>query len=251
MRRLRAVAFTIISALGLVLLWQLVAVTEVAGSTIPTVGDVLAVFDDDRQRRVIVGGIRHTTSSALTGLAIGGAVAAATALTAVLVPVIKDAFDVIATITHAVPLIAIAPVLLATVDRGRIPQAMSAFVVFFVIYTSADSGLRQSSGAHRDLFAVLGASTFATLWRLRIPAGLSLFASGVKLAVPLAFIGAVMGEWFGLSGGIGQVILAAMSGHQIGMLWAAAGTVLVVSLLLYGLASIGEYLVAKWSAGLT
>jgi NitT/TauT family transport system permease protein len=67
----------------------------------------------------------------------------------------------------------------------------------------------------------LGASPLKKLFYLDLPSALPYLATGIKAAVAAAFLGAILGEWFGAPQGLGIVILNAMENFQIPLMWAA------------------------------
>ncbi|MET0209560.1 MAG: ABC transporter permease subunit, partial [Burkholderiaceae bacterium] len=67
--------------------------------------------------------------------------------------------------------------------------------------------------------------------------------SGLKLAVPAALVGTLIGEWFGAPRGLGVLILNAMENFQIPLLWSAVLLTLVASLSLYALCGVLERIV--------
>ena len=68
---------------------------------------------------------------------------------------------------------------------------------------------------------------------LDLPAALPSLSSGLKLAVPVSLIGAVIGEWFGAPRGLGVLIVNAMQNFQIPLLWSAVTLIAGASLALY------------------
>src|SRR5207244_3667100 len=110
----------------------------------------------------------------------------------------------------------------------------------FILYVSASSGLAAATHGHIDLLSVLGASRFQRLWRLELPASLPAISSGLKLAVPAALIGAVIGEWFGAPRGLGVLIVNAMQNFQIPLLWSAVALIAASSLAIYAALSVLE-----------
>ena len=67
----------------------------------------------------------------------------------------------------------------------------------------------------------------------------------MKLSVPIAFIGAIIGEWFGASRGLGLLIVSAMQNFQIPLLWSAVLITAVASLAMFALFSLTERLVQE------
>jgi ABC-type nitrate/sulfonate/bicarbonate transport system permease component len=74
--------------------------------------------------------------------------------------------------------------------------------------------------------------------RLEIPAALPALANGLRLAVPVALVGALIGEWFGAPRGLGVLIVNAMENFQIVLLWSAVLLTATCSMLGYGIASL-------------
>jgi NitT/TauT family transport system permease protein len=112
--------------------------------------------------------------------------------------------------------------------------------VFFVIYVATTSGLEKSRQNHRDLFTVLGATSVARFARLDFPAALPSIVSGMKYATPAAFIGAILGEWFGASRGLGLLMVSAMQNFQIPLLWSAVFIASAASRIAFGIMSLAE-----------
>lgn len=109
-----------------------------------------------------------------------------------------------------------------------------------MIYVAVTSGLNAAAPAHHDLFTSLGARPVSRFLRLELPAALPAIVSGMKLAIPVAFIGAIVGEWFGASRGLGLLMVSAMQNFQIPLLWSAVLIVTTASLSLFGLMSLVE-----------
>ncbi|HIP61227.1 MAG TPA: ABC transporter permease subunit, partial [Sulfurovum sp.] len=89
-----------------------------------------------------------------------------------------------------------------------------------------------------DLAKVMGATPRQLLWRIRIPAALPNFASGLRLAAVYAPIGAVIGEWVGASEGLGYLMLLANGRAKIDLMFAALFVLALLTLLIH-------YLVGK------
>ncbi|MFN7000596.1 MAG: portal protein, partial [Elioraea tepidiphila] len=85
--------------------------------------------------------------------------------------------------------------------------------------------------------------------RGEIPAALPALAGGLRLAIPGALIGAIIGEWFGASRGLGLLMVSAMHNFQIPLLWSAVLITAAASLVLFGLASLIERRIAERFGG--
>lgn len=104
---------------------------------------------------------------------------------------------------QTVPIVAIAPLLVFWMGVGIVPVATCAFVVsVFPVIANTLSGLVSTEPALVDLFRLYGASRFASLWKLRLPAALPNIFIGLRIAAGLAVIGAVVAEF--LVGTLGE-----------------------------------------------
>jgi NitT/TauT family transport system permease protein len=104
---------------------------------------------------------------------------------------------------------------------------------FFPVVISTLGGL---SGTPQNLvehFRSIRANTWTTFWRLQLPAALPSIMDGCKTAMPLAVIGAIVGEFVGSERGLGYLILDATAQAKTDMLFAALIAVSVLAGLLY------------------
>lgn len=235
-------ALAVLGCAIVVVCWQVVAAAQVFGTTIAPPTDVLAVYGDAGQRAVLIDAAQVTAGEAVTGFGWGFGIALVIGVAVVFVPVLRPGVDQLATIQNAIPFMALAPILLATVPREAVPAAMAACTTFFPIYIAVVAGLRAAPAALHDVCTVYGASRSQRLVRAMLPASVPVIANGLKVAMPLAIVGAVIGEWFGSSGGVGPVLLVAMRNYQMPVMWAAVVTTVTVALLLYGTTVLTERL---------
>ncbi|MDS8896502.1 ABC transporter permease subunit, partial [Streptococcus pneumoniae] len=76
-------------------------------------------------------------------------------------------------------------------------------------------------------------SPLRLLLKVRLPAALPAFASGLRIAVSVAPIGAVVGEWVGSSEGLGYLMIHANARMQVDLMFAALLILVAISLCLY------------------
>jgi ABC-type nitrate/sulfonate/bicarbonate transport system permease component len=223
-------------------LWQALAKAGVLGTTLSAPTQVARVFGDDRERALLLKAGRITGVEALTGFLWAVVIALVIGLLVALLPPLRRGVDQLATIESAIPFVALAPILLATFERNHIPAAMAACTAFFPLYIGVVSGLHAVSPAVADVCTVFGSSRRQRLLRALVPAGIPVFATALKVAMPLAIVGAVIGEWFGASGGIGPIMLVAMRGYHMPTMWAAVTVTVVVAMVLFGVTALLERL---------
>ncbi|MDS4040422.1 MAG: ABC transporter permease [Candidatus Competibacter sp.] len=137
--------------------------------------------------------------------------------------------------SQAVPVFAIAPLLVLWLGYGMGSKiAMAMLVIYFPVTANFYDGLRHTPSGWLDLARVMlpEKQRWAVLRHIAIPAALPALASGLRVAAAVAPIGAVLGEWVGSSAGLGYLMLHANSRMQVDLMFAA---LLVLALLAVGL----------------
>lgn len=238
----------LLGAVGVLLflaLWQCIGIERWAGLTWQPLSVILPYLLAPAHHRLFVRAIGASFLMIGLGYLAGLASGMVLAMVAHVVRPLRPGLDRLAGMLHAVPTIALAPVFIALLSREWTGMAIAALGTFYVIYVSATSGLAAGTAAHRDMFTVFGSSRLTTLRRLDLPAAMPAVAGGMKFAVPVAFVGAILGEWFGSSHGLGLLIVSAMQNFQIPLLWSTVLIISAASLGGFGLMSLAERFVIE------
>ena len=234
-RPLRAKALVRILATLLILLavWQ--AVIEIWALPTFILPPPLAVLDVLIQRwHVLAKHAWVTAQEVLLGLVFGVAAGLFFALLMLLFRPVKRWLLPILIASQAIPVFAIAPILMLWLDYGIASKvAMAAIIIFFPITTCCFDGLRSTPQGYLDLARTLNASRWRTLWHIQLPAALPALGSGLRVAVVIAPIGAVVGEWVGSSAGLGYLMLQANARMMIADMFAALFILSLFSVALY------------------
>jgi ABC-type nitrate/sulfonate/bicarbonate transport system permease component len=238
--RLRGLIYPAVGCVLLVCAWEVLGRTEMLGSTFPALSQVLRVYGDAPRRALLLRSTAATLESAATGYAVGVCLGAAVGLLAHLVPLLRGGLDRLSVLVNALPVIALAPVLIITAGRQDTPAALAAIPVFFLLYTSTGVGLGGASQRLEALFTTLGASRWQRLAKFEAVASVPSVLSGMKIAASGAMIGTIVGEWFGAPSGLGVVVLNSMQNFQIPLLWATVLVIAVITLSGYGLLNLAE-----------
>jgi len=141
-------------------------------------------------------------------------------------------------VSQAVPVFAIAPLLVLWLGYGIASKvAMATLIIFFPVSAAFLDGLRRTEPGWLDLARTMTAGRphpqLAELRHVRIPAALPALASGLRIAAATAPIGAVVGEWVGSSAGLGYLMLHANARLQTDLMFAALLTLAVMAVTLY------------------
>ena len=138
--------------------------------------------------------------------------------------------------SQAVPIIAFGAIIIMWFGNGVAPKAFIAlYLSFFPIAVNTLSGIRSVGEGEIGLLRSFGASSLTILYKLQLPVALPSIFTAVRLGASLALVGAIVGEWFGASQGLGVVLLMAMFDYRIPQLWAG--------IMLTGLTGVGLYAV--------
>lgn len=220
--------------------WQIVGSLRLAGPSIPSLTDIWAVYRESWKLALLGRAAAATMFSAALGMSAGCSLGTAVAVLAHLVAPLRRGLDQLSVIVNAVPAVALGPILIVTVGRDWTPVMLAAIPVFFIIYVATSSGLRSASPRLKDVLLILGAGRLVRLFYLEAPAALPAFLGGMRVSVTAAIVGAIVGEWFGASTGLGIVILNTMLNFQIQLMWAAVLLSAATSLTAYGILGVCE-----------
>jgi NitT/TauT family transport system permease protein len=149
--------------------------------------------------------------------------------------------------TQSLPKVALAPLILVWLGTGMESKlAIAWLVAFFPIVVDTATGLRNTPAEFLDLATAVRASPFQTFWKIRFPAALPFVISGSKVAITLAVIGAVIGEFIGSNEGLGNLLLVANSQINIPLAFACLIGLAAIGIGLYGAVAAVELALKPW-----
>jgi len=142
--------------------------------------------------------------------------------------------------SQVVPKLALAPLFIVWFGFGILPTVvMTALICFFPLLENTSTSMQQVDPHQLELFQMLRANAWQTLWRLKLPSGLPGIMAGLRVAVVLAWVGAVVGEFIGSGKGLGALIIAAQGSMDTPLMFAVLSIITALGLLFY---KICEYL---------
>lgn len=170
--------------------------------------------------------LAHHTAVTITeifaGLVAGSIFGAAVAFLVVAFPRAGRLAWPIILILQTFPVFVLAPILVLWLGFGMASKVMmTTLVIFFPVASAFADGLRRTEPAILEAAALTSATPWQILVRLRTPLALPALVSGLRVAVPLAPLGAVIGEWVGASAGLGFVMVQANARMQTDTVFAA------------------------------
>jgi ABC-type nitrate/sulfonate/bicarbonate transport system permease component len=198
---------------------------------------------NDAERTLLLDASRTTAVDALIGLAGGTIAALVTALSFALWRGVEQTLLPGAMALRAVPLVAMTPLIALIFGRGLLAVTVIAGIVtFFPVLVNVSLALRSVPASSLDLMRAYGASPYSTLLRVQLPGALPALFAAMRVAAPLALVGALLAEWLATGKGLGYLMLAAVTTFELDRMWTGVTIVTVASILLYTLISVIEQL---------
>lgn len=188
-----------------------------------------------------------TLREMLLGLGLSLVVGVALAFAMHLSGVVRDTLNPLIVVSQTIPILAIAPILIIWLGFGIWPKAIVVLLIcFFPIAVSTFAGLGTADREAMKMMRSLDASRLQILWRLETPTALPYFFTGARLAVVLAPIGAIFGEWVGSSSGLGHLILQDNGQLETARLFASVVILSAMALLLFALMALAQRRIVTW-----
>jgi ABC-type nitrate/sulfonate/bicarbonate transport system permease component len=186
---------------------------------------------------------RVTALDAALGL-VGGAVAAlVSAIAFTMWRPVEQTLLPIAMALRAVPLVAMTPLIALVFGRGLAGVTVIAGIVtFFPVLVNVSLALRSVPRSSVDLLRAYGATSYATLLKVRLPGALPALFAALRVAAPLALVGALLAEWLATGKGLGYLMLSSVTSFELDRMWSGVTIVTVASIVLYTLISVIEQL---------
>ncbi|PZU39569.1 MAG: ABC transporter permease [Microbacterium sp.] len=251
----------LIGVVGIIALWWILAATVGSNvgpgrvQAVPTPPQVLIEFFDTGWE-FYLRNFSVTLAEAGIGYAWGNGLALLLSALVLIVPRLEGVVMQIAIITYCVPIVAIGllVVVIVPVPAAGEPSPTAIFLAalscFFTTVVGALLGLKAADKASLDLITVYGGSRLTQLRKVRLIAALPAILNALQIAVPAAFLGAVLGEFFGrVTVGVGPAMIAAQQALNSARVWDIALVSGAVALAGYGLLGLLSRAIAPWSKG--
>lgn len=139
-------------------------------------------------------------------------------------------------VSQVIPKLALMPLFILWFGFGHTSLVViTALICFFPLLETTATSLRQVAPERLELFRMLGASRWQTLWQLKLPTGLPGVLAGLRVAVMLALVGAVVGEFIGASRGLGALVIAAQGSMDTPLMFAVLALIALLGIVTYQL----------------
>lgn len=246
MRIPRRVVAPVASLVGLIVLWELaVRVAEIPRFLLPPPSAVVGYTYENIG--LLSTFALDTLLATLVGFGLAMAIGIAIAIAIVWSPTFEDATYPIIVVTQVMPKVAIAPLLVVYLGFDLAPKVFLAFLVsFFPVVINTTLGLKSVSVELTELLATLGAKKWQVMVKVRLWRAIPYIVEGAKIAITLAVIGAIIGEFSAGNQGLGYLITSAASNLDTTLGFSALLLLVLIGVLLFELIDVGGRLLTPW-----
>jgi NitT/TauT family transport system permease protein len=245
LRQLRAVILPLATAGTVLLIWQVVVtMLRVPAVILPPPVEIAAEL-----WRTLPALLHHavpTTLDSLLAFSLAAALGIGLAVAITYSPLRRDTLYPNLIVFQLIPKVALAPlfvVWLGISSESRV--AFAAFVSFFPVVISAAVGFSNTEASALRLCRSLTASEWQSFVMVRFPFALPAIFSGMKIAITMAIIGVIIGEFISAKAGLGFYILYASSRMETGLIFAALFVLCVIGVSLFGAVALAEQLMRR------
>lgn len=222
----------VFSVIIVIIVWELVTtITKIPHYVLPSFS--LVMKDLFKNIDLLLTHTYYTLTAALVGLFLSVIIAFATALLLDQSKRMKSFMYPIIAISQTVPLMAVAPLFIIWFGFGILPKILIVILVcFFPITMNILTGFEEIDEDTLDLFHVMKAPKKDIYLKLKFPASIPYFFSGLKIAATYAILAAFIGEFMGGNFGLGYYLVAAQKSFSIPTVFAIIIFVISTTLLL-------------------
>jgi NitT/TauT family transport system permease protein len=192
--------------------------------------------------------IAATLLTVLLGFGTSVAVAIPLAVAIASSPAVARAVYPLLLITQSTPMIAIAPILVVIMGTGQLSRTTVAFLIaFFPLLISTVAGLLATPKEVVDLSRMMRTSFLQDLWLVRLPSAVPFIFAGLKVAISLSVIGAVVSEFVTANAGLGYLITQSTAFFNVPLAFGAVILLSATGVALFGLVVLAERIFFPWA----
>ncbi len=231
----------------LILLWEfIVVVLEIKDYIAPRPTQIISEFKNSGS--LLLEHTLITVYETLLGLCIAIIFAIVLSLICSKYKLAKRVLYPLAVVSQNVPLMAIAPLFIMWFGFGILSKILVVVLVgFFPVLLNTVKGLESYDLELVDMMRYMQASDLQIFMKVKIPAALPSFFSGLKIASAYSIMGAVVSEWVGAKNGLGIFLTRSMKYYNMPGMFADIIVIVVLSLMIFRVIEFVESKVIRWN----
>lgn len=240
LRRARPIILPIATAAAALLLWQFAAIRlDISAVILPTPTDI--AHEMWRGLPVLIEQAWPTAFDTLLSFTMAAVLGIGLAVVITYSPFLRDTLYPNLVFFQLVPKVALAPLFVIWLGFGSPARiAFATFISFFPVVIAAALGFAGTDPAVLRLCRSLTASEWQCFVLVRFPFALPAIFSGFKVAMTMAVVGVIIGEFISSQAGLGHYILDAGSRLNTADVFAALGVLSALGVALYAVVALAE-----------
>jgi len=164
-------------------------------------------------------------------------------------PAVANAVYPMLVFTQSIPKVALAPLLVVMLGANELPRVVITFLVaFFPLVISIATGFLAVPAELIELGKSYRASKLRELYRIRLPYAVPFIFSGLKVAITLAVVGAIVAEFVNADRGLGYLIITSTAFFKVPVAWGAVILLSVIGVVLFQAIVVIERVFFPWSS---
>ena len=228
-------AGSVLVAVAVLLAWEFACrALRIPALVLPPPSAIAATLWDGLASGYFWPHLRATTQELLLGVLAGSALGFCAGVVLGESAVLRRVLMPYVVASQVVPKLALAPLFILWFGFGITSiVVITALICFFPLMENTLTALQQVAPERLELFRMLGATRAQTLWRLKLPSGLPAILAGLRVAVVLALVGAVVGEFISATQGLGALVIATQGTMDTARMFAVLVLIALLGLAAY------------------
>lgn len=191
-----------------------------------------------------------TTYTVLLGFGVSVLISLPLAVLLTSSPLVAKAIYPLLVLTQSIPKVALAPILVVILGSNELPRiVVTVLVAFFPLVLSIVAGLLAVPAELIELGRACKATRVKELLRIRLPYAIPFVFSGLKAAIALSVVGAVVAEFVNADRGLGYLIVTSTAFFRVPLAWGALVLLSLMGIVLFQAVVIIERVFFPWSSG--
>ena len=191
----------------------------------------------------------YTLAAAVLGFTLGGVPGVVLPMLLRKHPFLQEVLDPFLTAGYGLPKLALAPLFILWFGIGMASKVvLAASVVFFIVFFSTQAGVRQTDQRLVRMARVLGASGAQVSTKVVWPAVVPYVFGGLRVAVPYAIAGAIVGEIISSNRGLGYLAQFGASDFDTTLVFVSLVTVMLIVLSVSAILSLVQKRLLRWQS---
>jgi len=245
-KRMRSVTDVVLAFIGIIVIWEYgTGFAGIAEYILPVPSVIALKFWKTLSIQVYHLGI--TAATTVTGLALSLVIGVLLALSVIYIKPVKAIILPVLAAFNSIPKIAVAPLFVIWFGLGVESKVFLAFVLgLFPVFVNSVTGLGEIEPDILDLARLAGGTELRIFRKVRLMNAVPYIIDAVKVALPLALVGSIVGEFIGGNIGVGYLILSGQFNLDTPLVFACLLSITLFTTIAIGVVVLLERILLKW-----